>query len=128
MATNFPFNVLGAVQSVIGKQEYLYQEFTGRALNSRGQYYNTYGEAATRLGSIQALRTKQIALASLDMTQTYIKILDTELVKILSRSDNAGRVTYDGYYYRPIPEGASDWSTQGGWNRVICVREDKIDG
>ncbi len=123
---NFPFNVLGTAQTVIGTQTYSYEEWSGRTQNARGIYVDSYTDAVDRKASVQAMTTKEISVAGLEMNQVYIKILDTELINILTRSDNPPRITWDGYYYQPVSEGAGNWMTQGGWNRVVCARQEAI--
>lgn len=119
---NFPINLLKTTQTVIRKQSYSLEEWSGRAKNARLIEVDTYDEAVTRKASVQPVSSKELQISGLDMTQAYIKIYDVDLINILTRSSNPPRITYDGYYYTPIPQN-DDWSTQGGWNKVYCSKQ-----
>lgn len=122
---NFPINLLASAQSIIGKQKYQVEEWTGRSRNERGVEVDTYTDATTRFGSVQPMEPKEVNLSGLDMNQVYVEIFDLNLIKILTRSSNPPRITFGGYYWEPIPQNA-DWLEQGGWNRVTCSRKRKI--
>lgn len=123
---NFPINLLAMTQSVIGTQQYLLEEWTGRARNDRGIEVDTYAEAVTRKASIQPMDPKEVNFSGLDMNQVYIEIFDLDLIKILTRTSNPPRLSWNGWYWEPIPNN-SDWIEQGGWNRIICSRKRKVE-
>lgn len=123
---NFPINLLAMTQSVIGTQQYLLEEWTGRTRNDRGIEVDTYAEAVTRKASIQPMEPKEVNFSGLDMNQVYIEIFDLDLIKILTRTSNPPRLSWNGWYWEPISNNA-DWIEQGGWNRVICSRKRKAE-
>lgn len=122
---NFPINLLAVTQSVIGKQEYQIEEWTGRARNDRGIEVDTYADPVTRSGSIQPMEPREVNFNGLDMNQVYVEIYDLDLIKILTRSTNPPLISWNGCYWEPIPNN-SDWIEQGGWNCVVCSRKRKV--
>lgn len=119
---NFPFNTLGLAQSVIGKQEYQLEQWTGRVRNDKGYEVDSYSAPVTRKASVQPVSSKEIKLSDLQANSNYIKIYDLDLIEILSRSQNPDRITFDGYYWQPISP-KDKWNN---WNKVYCVRQDKV--
>lgn len=125
MSRNFPFNVAAMVQSVIGQQEYTYEPWLGRTRNSRGVYVDSYGSPESRMASIQPVSSVNANKMGLSLDTYYIKIIDVNLVNLLTRTENAGRISYNGYYW--IPQTPSqDWQDAGGWNEVVCSRGDLV--
>lgn len=124
---NFGINLLATVQTVIGKQQYTIEEWTGRTRNDRGANIDQYGTPQNREGSVQPLEAKEVIMMGLMQNKIYIEVFDLELIKILTRSENPPRINFNGYYWEPIPPG-SDWQLQGGWNRVVCVRQGESNG
>mgnify|MGYP005992261611 CR=1 FL=1 len=122
---NFGFNTLDLVQSVIGKQEYKLETWSGRTVNSAGYEVDSYDEAVTRHASVQPLSAEKIQVMGLDMNKFYINIFDQSLVDILSRSHNPDRIIFQGYYWEPRPS-SQDWNDQGGWNQVTAIRGNKV--
>lgn len=122
---NFPINLLASAQSVIGKQEYSIEEWLSRTQNDRGHEIDVYDTPQSRSASIQPMEPKEVNFSGLDMNQVYIEIYDLDLIKILTRSSNPPRISWNGYYWKPIPNN-SDWIEQGGWNCVVCSRKRKV--
>lgn len=125
MATNFGINLLGAAQSVIGKQAYQIQIWSSRTRNANGVFVDLYDDAVTRHASIQPVSTEKKNMMGLSMTATYINIFDVDLIGILSRSENPPKISYSGYYWKSEPS-SMDWNEQGGWNQVTAIRQDKV--
>lgn len=122
---NFPINLLKTAQTVIGKQAYTIEQWIGSVQNDRGHMIDSYAAPEQREASIQPVQPKEITLSGLDMNQVYIKIFDTSIIEIMTRSKNPPRISFDGYYWEPIPE-TSNYNLQGGWNKVVCSRKRKI--
>lgn len=119
---NFPINLLATTQTVIGRQGYSLEPWVSRTRNDRGVDVNQYGTPEPRKGSVQPLESKEVIAMGLEQNKIYVEIFDVELIKILTRSENPPRINFNGFYWQPVPPG-SDWLTQGGWNRVVCVRQ-----
>ncbi len=120
MTTNFPFNVLGAAQTVIRKQPFIYRRHTGRAANSAGLYIDTYAADENRTASVQPVSRSLYEKMGLDFEKSYISILDTESIFDIGRDASGDRIVFNGQVYKV--NGKTDWETSAGWNRVVCVR------
>lgn len=117
---NFGFNLLATAQTVIGKQNYQVLRWLSRDVNEIGLEVDVYDTPIIRTGSVQPVSRSAYTNKGLDFSKLYIQILDTELIDVLSRTENADQIIFDGAKYKALPD--LDWSVQGGWNAVICVR------
>lgn len=117
---NFPFNVLGAVQTVIGKQDFQLRKPVDRVRNEAGYYTTGWSTPVDMSGSVQPVNSRQYKELGLDLKKSYIKIYSVELIETMKRNKNADQVIYDGYLWA-VPEDVS-WSLAGGWNYVLCVK------
>lgn len=126
MATNFGFNLLSTVQSVIGRQTYQFLEWTGATTNAAGFDVDTYADPVTRYASIQPVSKTRYKDLGLDFTKTYIEILDTETIDLLTRTDNPDQIVFNGFYYEP--KDGEDWTVPGGWASIIAVKGEAYDG
>lgn len=120
--SNFGFNLLGVTQSVIGRQQYQYVEWTGRTTNAQGYDIDTFAAPVDREAGIYPMSREAIRTNGLDFEKQYIQIFDTELIELLSRNRNADRIIFNGSEWRALPT-SNDWRVSGGWNQVIAVRE-----
>lgn len=122
---NFPINLLGTAQTVIGRQPYQVIKPTGRTRNAAGYWVTLFGEPIDMMGSVQPVNASQYASMGLDFKKAYIKIYDVNLIKSLSRTDNADQVIYDGYLWQVADD--TPWFLSGGWNFVMCVRLERYN-
>lgn len=120
---NFPINLLGTAQTVIGRQDYQLRKPSGRARNSAGYWVTTFGEPIDMQGSVQPIKATQYESMGLDFKKAYIKIYDVNLINVLTRDTNADQVIYDGYLWHVAED--TPWFLSGGWNYVMCVRLEK---
>lgn len=117
---NFPFNLLAATQSVIGKQSYQIKRWLSKSKNSIGYWVDVYSAPEEMLGSVQPVSRNTFSNLGLDFSKIYIQVLDVKLIDVLSRSENADQIIFNGGLYKALP--GDDWQIQGGWNSVLCVR------
>ncbi len=117
---NFNINILGAAQSVIGKQTYQIKKWLGKTTNAAGVDVDEYAEPADRSGSVQPVSRSKYEHMGLDFSKIYIKIFDVDLIDVLSRTENADQIIWQGGIYKAMPN--MDWSKSGSWNSVLCVR------
>ena len=117
---NFNINVLGSVQSVIGKQSYQIMRYVGRVKNSAGYWVSSFSDPEDMSGSVQPVNAKMYKDLGLDLKKSYIKIYDTELINTMSRNTNGDQIIWNGFIWT-IPEELP-WNIQGGWNYVMCVK------
>ena len=117
---NFNINLLGAVQSVIKKQDYQIIRYLGRTRNAAGWQVSEFSEPEPMSGSVQPINQSMYKDLGLDFKKTYIKIYDTELINTMSRNTNGDQLIWDGYLWS-VPSDTG-WSIQGGWNYVLCVK------
>lgn len=121
---NFPFNLAGMAQSVIGKQTYYIEKWEGRGEGPQGDDIDIYSDPIKRYASIQPLSATQVAVRGLSMNSYYIEIVDTNTIATLTRTSNPDRLIFDGYYW--IPSGPNeDWTLQGEWEALTLVRQGK---
>lgn len=120
MGTNFGFNLLAATQSVIGKQDYQIVKWLSKTENEIGNDVDVYAEPEDRAGSVQPVARNKYQNLGLDFSKIYIQVWDVELIDVLSRSENADQIIFNGGKYKALPD--LDWSNSGGWNSVLCVR------
>lgn len=121
MTTNFNFNLLATVQTVIRKQSYSLLKWGGFTRNAQGYNIDTYLAPILRKASIQPLKYEQMRQFGLDMTKEYIAIFDVGLIGLLDRDKNADIIEYNNKRYKALPT-SNDWSAQGGWNEVYAVK------
>ena len=121
--SNFGFNLLATVQGSIATQEYQWHEWTDSTTNAHGYEVDTYAAPVTRRGSVQPMSREQVQSEGLEQSKTYIRIYDTELINLMSRSRNADKITYNGGDYKAMPT-SDDWQASGGWGAVLAVRVD----
>lgn len=117
---NFGINLLGTVQTVIGKQEYQLKKWLGKTTNAAGFEIDEYAEPADRSGSVQPVSRSKYENMGLDFSKLYIKIFDVQLIDVLNRTENADQIIWQGGIYKAMPN--MDWSKSGSWNSVLCVR------
>lgn len=120
---NFPFNVLGTVQTVIGQQEYQLQKYLSRTLNAAGFHTSGYDTPVPMKGSIQPVNQRDYKATGLDFKKAYVRIYDVALIEALSRDKNSDRIIYDGYIWHVAED--TPWFLSGGWTYVLCVRLEK---
>ena len=118
--SNFGFNLLAATQSVIGKQNYQIVKWISKTENEIGFDIDVYGNPENRTGSVQPVARSKYQNLGLDFSKIYIQIWDVELIDVLSRSENADQIIFNGGKYKAMPD--VDWSASGDWNSVLCVR------
>jgi len=119
--SNFGFNLLATAQSVIGRQDYQYVAWTGRTTDDQGYEVDQWAEPVDRKAGIYPMNRETIQKNGLDFEKEYIQIFDVELIGLLSRSQNADKIIFDGSEWRALPT-ANNWRVSGGWNQVIAVR------
>lgn len=119
---NFGFNLLAAAQSVIGKQDYQIVKWLSKTENEIGFDVDVYDDPEPRTGSVQPVARNKYQNLGLDFSKIYIQIWDIELIDVLSRSENADQIIFNGGKYKALPD--LDWSSSGDWNSVLCVRVD----
>ncbi len=117
---NFNINLLGSVQSVIGKQDYQIKRYVGRTRNAAGIFISEFSDPESMSGSVQPVNGRTYKDLGLDFKKSYIKIYDVNLINTMSRSTNGDQVIWNGGLWA-IPEDVP-WTIQGGWNYVMCVR------
>lgn len=117
---NFSFNLLATAQTVIGKQSYQLKKWLGKVTNDAGFEVDSYAEPVDRSGSVQPVQRSKFQYLGLDFSKIYIQIFDTELIDVLSRTENADQIIWEGGIYKAMPN--FDWKKTGDWNSVLCVR------
>lgn len=117
---NFGFNLLGAVQSVIGKQDYYIERWLSSSTNDIGYDVDIYDTLEFRQGSVQPVDRTKYAYLGLDFTKHYIYVLDVSKINGLNRGANADRIHYNGSIYKILD--VDDWSNEGGWNGALCIK------
>ena len=117
---NFPINVLGTAQTVIGRQSYQLRAYSSRVRNSAGYWVSAFSEPVDMLGSVQPVKADQYKSMELDFKKAYIKIYDVNLIEAMSRNSNADQIIYDGYLWQVAED--TPWFLSGGWTYVMCVR------
>lgn len=122
---NFNINVLGSVQSVIGKQSYQLIKYLGRTRNENGYYISEFSDPIDMAGSVQPVKSSVYKDLGLDFKKAYIKIYDTELINSLTRETNSDQIIWNGYMWE-LAESTS-WTIQSGWNFVLCVKTGKYE-
>ena len=118
--SNFGFNLLAAAQTVIGTQKYQIKKWLGKTTNAGGFEIDEYSAPEDRKGSVQPIGRSKYQNMGLDFSKIYVQIFDVELIDVLSRSENADQIIWQGGIYKAMPD--YDWSNMGGWNSVLCVR------
>ena len=119
MGTNFAFNVLATVQTVIGTQDFEYLEYLGRTTNSIGLDVSSYAAAVPLKGSVQPVDRAKYEEMGLDFTKNYFSILCLQDVKDLERTKAPDQIIFDSVTYEVM--GESDWTVPAGWNRVLVI-------
>ncbi len=119
---NFGFNLLATSQTVIGKQSYQIVKWLSKTKNEIGLYVDNYDVSDGRTASVQPVARSNYQNLGLDFSKIYIQIWDVELIDVLSRSENADQIIFNGGKYKALPD--VDWSSSGDWNSVLCVRID----
>ncbi len=122
---NFNINILGQVQSVIGKQSYKIIKYLGRTRNENGYYISEFSDPINMSGSVQPVSSSVYKDLGLDFKKAYIKIYDTELISSLTRETNSDQIIWNGYLWE-LAESTS-WTIQSGWNFVLCVKTGKYE-
>lgn len=117
---NFGFNLLATAQTVIGKQDYQIVKWLSKTENEIGFDVDVYDVPEDRTGSVQPVARNKYQNLGLDFSKIYIQIWDVKLIDVLSRSENADQIIFNGGIYKALPD--LDWSNSGNWNSVLCVR------
>lgn len=119
---NFSFNVLGAAQSVIGKQTITLYRFAGRVINAAGLYESGYEDPVTVECSVQPVSRSMYEKMGLNFEKSYISILAIADIKDVGRDRSGDQIVFNGNKYEAV--GETDWQAPAGWNRIVCVKVD----
>ena len=119
---NFSFNVLGAAQSVIGKQTITLYRFSGRVINAAGLYESGYEDPVQVECSVQPVSRSMYEKMGLNFEKSYISILAIADIKDVGRDRSGDQIVFNGNKYEAI--GKTPWNAPAGWNRIVCVKVD----
>jgi hypothetical protein len=105
---------------VISIQPVILFRFVGNIVQENGIELPTYAPAVSIAGSVQAVSGKTKLQLGLEITDEYVNLFTTELIRPVER-DTAGDVfVWSGKYYQAL--GGSDWVGQDGWNEVLAIK------
>lgn len=94
--------------------------YLGRSLTPDREYVATWGPAVAVRASMQPLERKAIVDLGLDVTKSYAYLYATTDMFDVQPDGTADRVGYAGGVWDVV--GKTDWFTEDGWMRVLCVR------
>jgi hypothetical protein len=112
-------NLLAQALSVIAPQTVTLRRFTGRTVNSIGEYVNTWDTAVPIVGSLQAVPQHMYEQLGLDWNKEYVTLYTSEPLIEVNRDGTGDRILYRNRHY--LCESSTDWIGQDGWNAVIAV-------
>lgn len=112
-------NLLNQALSLIAAQPVMLRRFTGRTVNSIGEYVNTWAAGVAIVGSVQAVPQRMYEQLGLDWNRDYVTLYTSEQVIEVNRDGTGDRLVYGGRHY--LCESLTDWYGQDGWNAVIAV-------
>jgi len=113
-------NLLNIALRAISKQKVGYYKFSGRDLNSIGQYEDTYDDPINIYGSFQAVSRKMYAQYDLDFSKYYATFYTSNDILATDRDVTGDKISYNNYTWKC--ESNNDWFAQDGWKGVLVVR------
>jgi hypothetical protein len=116
-------NLLKMALTLIAKQKVNYYKYTGRVLNSVGQYVTSYEPAVVIVGSFQPVPRNLYAQYGLDFQKNYCTFYALNDVIDLKRDITSDRIAFNSQLYQV--ESANDWFALDGWKGVLCVQIDE---
>ncbi len=119
MTTNFSFNVLRSVQTVIRAQTIIVRRFLSRATNDSGDWITAYSPDVTINVNVQPVTKSLYSKMGLDFEKDYVSILSVDNIDDLARDRSGDQVVIDSRLYETV--GETDWQRSAGWNRIVCV-------
>lgn len=123
--SNFGFNLLGATQSVIGRQQYKYVQWLGTTTNDYGYEVDSWAAPVDREGGVYPVSREAVEKGGLSHDKEYIQIFDTELINLMTDTSNADKIEFNGWRWRPV-NTPNSWQPSGGWGQVVAVKEERL--
>lgn len=112
-------NLLDQALSVIPKQSFTYIKFKSRTISDNGLMVNTYENAQTYEGSVQAVDSKMYEQLGLDKAKKYIQVFSSLYIKNVASQVAPDRIGWNGKLYEVVD--CTDWYNQDGWTNIIAV-------
>ena|ERR1700679_1506503 len=111
-------NLLNVAGQIIDFSLVSYYQYTGRSLNSVGQYVATFSEPTNLKGSLQAVPRNLYEQHGLDFNKKYVLLYVPENSIEVQRDVTGDQFTYSEKKYQI--ESSTDWFFQDGWKGLIA--------
>jgi hypothetical protein len=112
-------NLLSMAMRVIQPQSVQWQAFTGRTVNSAGDWVSTFAAAVPVLGSIQPIPRTLYADMGLQLSRNYADFYTSAAVQPTGRDREGDRLTYGGKTWQA--ESETNWASVDGFRRLLLV-------
>ncbi len=120
MRSNFGFNLLATVQTVIGNQSFQVERWITSNVNSIGYNVDQYGPLITYSGNIQPVDRDIYKDLGLDFSKNYIEIYSVPYIDTLTRDDGGDRIHWNSNIYKADP--LSRWAEADNYCIVRAVQ------
>ncbi len=120
MRSNFGFNLLATVQTVIGNQSFQVEPWITSDINDIGYNVDQYGPLITYRGNIQPVDRDIYKELGLDFSKNYIEIYSVSYIDTLNRDDGGDRIHWNSNIYKADP--LSRWAEADNYCIVRAVQ------
>jgi len=93
--------------------------YVSTAPNAAGYDVPTYAAQVEITGGVYAVPRARYQALGLDYAKRYVTLYTSHPVRTIERDSAGDRITWDGRTY--VCESATDWRTQYGWRKVLCL-------
>lgn len=111
-------NLLNIAGAMIDFAVVQYYQYTGRSVNTVGQYIGAFADPVPLRGSLQAVPRSLYEQHGLDWSKKYVILYVSENTTEIQRNVAGDQFTYAGQRYQV--ESATDWFWQDGWKGVLA--------
>lgn len=112
-------NILSMALRVIQPQTLQHYAYTSRAVNSVGDFVDTFAAPVAIQGSFQAINKKLYQELGLNIAKNYSMLITSANVQVTGRDRTGDRVTFAGRTW--LAESDQNWGSVDGWRKILCV-------
>jgi hypothetical protein len=118
-------NLLNMALSVIGKQTFSYNAYTGRVIGANGMLIAAYAASVTVQGSVQPVPRRLFEQMGLDLQSNYSFFFVPQAVFDVGRDSSGDQFIYNNQTWQLLSR--TPWSAVDGWDSVLCIEVPNVN-
>lgn len=112
-------NLLGLAARVLRFQDVQHRAYTGRTLNTVGDYVSAFADPVTIKASVQPVEKKLYQQLGLDLTKNYVYLWTSADIKPPKEERAGDLLEFDGLTYQA--ESDRHWRAMDGFTKMLAV-------